>query len=144
MLESSPAFNEREVEVCLEIADEVLGDVKQDDYVFDCSVDENDQPNGIVVYGEASLADRVWELYWIAVDPECQGGGLGRKLLEYAEEKMGTAGGRMCLIETSGRPDYDATNRFYQRAGYRETARVSDFYRQGDDLVIYRKDFGIR
>jgi hypothetical protein len=42
-------------------------------------------------------------------------------------------------VETSGRADYDGTRRFYERHGYRATARIPDFYAPGDDQVVYVK-----
>ena len=42
-------------------------------------------------------------------------------------------------METSGRPSYEGARVFYEREGYRETARVPDFYGSGDDKVIYVK-----
>ena len=42
-------------------------------------------------------------------------------------------------LETSGRPDYEATRRFYRAAGFTEAGRVPDFYKPGDDCVVYYK-----
>ena len=47
----------------------------------------------------------------------------------------------MVLIETSSRDDYSQTRNFYTACGYREAARVPDFYDAGDDRVIYVKQF---
>ena len=111
-------------------------DPDQKEYVFECAVDEKNQVTGIVVYGEATLADRVWELYWIAVDPRRKGLGIGRRLMDHFEGGLRAAGARMILVETSGRPDYAGTNEFYVRCGYREAARIRDYYREGDDIVV--------
>jgi ribosomal protein S18 acetylase RimI-like enzyme len=144
MLRESGVFSEREVDVCVGIAEECLRDPGQEEYVFECLMDEEDEPVGFVVYGEASLAEQVWEVYWLAVDPAAHRRGRGKTLMERAEKAMSDAGARMCFIETSGRPEYDGANAFYKRCGYKEAARIKDFYREGDDLVILRKDFGGR
>ncbi|MHC4607937.1 MAG: GNAT family N-acetyltransferase [Planctomycetota bacterium] len=143
-LRSVGVFSDREVDVCLGIADECLRDPEQEEYFFECLVGEGEKPEGFVVYGEASLAERVWEVYWLAVRPDRQGKGVGRKLMKRAEDAMGAAGARMCFIETSGRAEYMRANAFYQHCGYSEAARIKDFYREGDDLVILRRDFGAR
>ena len=43
------------------------------------------------------------------------------------------------MIETSSKDKYAPTRHFYQRLGYVENARIRDFYRLGDDLLIYGK-----
>jgi hypothetical protein len=47
----------------------------------------------------------------------------------------------MVLIETSSQPRYEPTRQFYLRLDYREVARVPDFYKPGDDRIIYAKSF---
>jgi len=42
-------------------------------------------------------------------------------------------------VETSQKDAYDPARRFYERCGYPEHARFADFYRPGDDLVVYYK-----
>jgi ribosomal protein S18 acetylase RimI-like enzyme len=43
------------------------------------------------------------------------------------------------MIETSSQPKYLPTRKFYEKLGYREMARIPDFYRPGDDRVIFGK-----
>ena len=64
-------------------------------------------------------------------------------LLEEAEGRMIRGNARQLLVETSSRPSYDPTRAFYQKRGYREVARVPDFYERGDDRVIYAKVFTV-
>jgi hypothetical protein len=45
----------------------------------------------------------------------------------------------MLVAETSSRPEYAATRQFYLSRGYREAARMRDFYEVGDDRVIFTK-----
>ena len=48
--------------------------------------------------------------------------------------------GRFLLAETSSTPKYAAARAFYLHHGFRELVRITDFYRDGDDKIIYRKD----
>ncbi len=48
-------------------------------------------------------------------------------------------GGRRIYIETSSRPQYEATRAFYRAQGYREEACLEDFYAPGDGKIIYTK-----
>ena len=59
--------------------------------------------------------------------------------MEFAETQIREAGGRLVVVETSGRPDYESTRSFYRRIGYAEAARLHEFYAANDDKVIYLK-----
>ena len=102
--------------------------------------DEGEDVRGFAYYAPAALTLGTWYLYWIAVAPACQGQGLGRRMLEHAEEDILRRDGRLLLIETSSQSSYDATRRFYVRQGYAHEATLRDFYAPGDDLVVFRKE----
>lgn len=40
---------------------------------------------------------------------------------------------------TSGLASFERTRAFYRKCGYDEEARIRDFYRAGDDKIVYRK-----
>ncbi len=46
----------------------------------------------------------------------------------------------MLLIETSSQATYARTVDFYRRNGYAQEARVRNFYRVGDDKLIFLKE----
>lgn len=96
---------------------------------------------GYACFGEAPMTDRVVDLYWIGVDPVLQGRSVGRALLSEVERTVQAAGARLLIAETAGKPSYAATRAFYERTGYTEVARVPDYYRDGDDKIIYAKRF---
>jgi ribosomal protein S18 acetylase RimI-like enzyme len=96
-------------------------------------------PIGFVYFAPASMTDRTWYLYWIAVDKQVQARGTGGALLRHAEDQIRQQRGRLLLVETSSLPHYELTRKFYSRQGYEVNAVVSDFYSDGDDLVIFRK-----
>ena len=94
---------------------------------------------GFAYYAEASMTDRSWYLWWIAVDPSTQGKGVGRELMRHVEDDARRWGARLMLIETSSVPQYEPTRRFYQRLGYEQEALLRDYYSDGDGLVVFRK-----
>jgi len=94
---------------------------------------------GFACYGPIPLTQGVYDLYWIVVDPAYQKKGNGRYLLGYVEREVKKQGGRMLLIETSSQESYVATTRFYERNGYQLAARIKDFYRIGDDKLVFSK-----
>jgi ribosomal protein S18 acetylase RimI-like enzyme len=85
------------------------------------------------------MTEHTFDLYWIAVDPADQGRGLGGQLLAAAEHQVRARGGRLLLIETASESAYAATVRFYEHAGYALLARIDDYYRDGDDKLVFGK-----
>lgn len=139
-------FTPDETQVALELIDHGL-DPQQQDYQF-VIAELSEAPGrpfvvvGYACYGSAPMADRVYDLYWIGVDPPHHGHHVGRALLQGVERAVQAAGGRMLLAETGGKPSYAATRAFYARTGFAEWARVADYYRDGDDKILYGKRFG--
>lgn len=130
-------FREAEVRTAVELLDEALdGD---DDYRFLGAFDA-DELVGYACFGPTPDTVGTFDLYWIAVDKQRQGSGIGTQLVTAVEQRLSAVGGRLIVVETSSRSDYDATRRFYEAKGYTRTATIPGYYAQGDDLVIYIKD----
>jgi GNAT superfamily N-acetyltransferase len=94
---------------------------------------------GFAYYAPASMADRAWYLYWIAVEKAEQAHGIGSALLRATEDDIRRERGRLILIETSSLPHYGPTRQFYGKHGYAQGCVLSDFYADGDDLVVFSK-----
>ncbi len=134
-------FNALEIETALELIDEALEEGEQSGYIVAVySEGESKAAKGYVCYGPVPLTDGVYDLYWIVVDPALQGKGIGRILIRYVEKDVLDRGGRMILIETSSLETYGATIRFYEKSGYFLAARIKNFYRIGDDKLVFQKD----
>ncbi|MBI5562089.1 MAG: GNAT family N-acetyltransferase [Deltaproteobacteria bacterium] len=125
-------------EACAEeLLDIYLNNQAQTGYRFVCAVDGADKIQGYACYGPRPLTDGAYDLYWIIVDPDARGNGAGRRLVNAVEERLKGNGGRLLIAETSGMEGYAAARRFYTGCGFREEARISGFYKPGDDLVVY-------
>jgi ribosomal protein S18 acetylase RimI-like enzyme len=96
---------------------------------------------GFAYYAPAAMTDRTWYLYWIAVNKEIHGKGIGAALLRHTEEDIRSQNGRLLLIETSSLPHYELTRRFYLKFGYEIACVLRDYYSDGDDMVVFRKHF---
>ena len=101
-----------------------------------------EEPIGFVYWAPASMTDRTWYLWWIAVRTDLHGRGSGARLLAFCEAEIRAAGGRLLLIETSSLPVYEPTRRFYAKHGYQPPVVIRDFYADGDDLLVFRKRLG--
>lgn len=134
-------FTDPEVAVAEELIDVFLDRPDQKDYDVVVVEDEAGAPAGYMTWGPTPLAEDAYDLYWMAVAPSQQGKGRGKELVRWLEAEVGRRNGRVIIIETSSQPKYHGTRRFYIDLGYQEVARIRDFYRAGDDRVIYAKYF---
>ena len=131
-------FRPDEVNVAMEVFDDAV-DKGPDGHYQSYVIDEDKKPVGWVCFGPTPCTIGTFDLYWIAVDPACQGNGYGRVMMAFAEQEIKKRGGRLVIVETSGRPGYIATRKFYLKIGYLESSRVWDFYAPADDKIIYIK-----
>lgn len=91
-------------------------------------------------FGPVPGAPGRFDLYWIAVSPDCRLQGLGRDVLERAEREARQGGATRMYLDTAGRAAYRPTHAFYKRCGYRKVAELSDFYAEGDSKIILMKE----
>lgn len=135
---SSGFFRPDEVDVAVELVDEVLAKGEASGYHFIFALIEG-RPAGFVCFGSIPCTIGSYDLYWIAVEEKYRARGIGKKLLVRAEQQIAQQQGRQIFIETSSTEKYLATRNFYLAAGYRQAARLPDFYLPGDDKIIYFK-----
>ena len=137
MLIKTRAFTSAEIDVAMELIDIVLKDQTQKDYEIYCMGDDQARVIGYICYGPTPIAQGTLDLYWIAVDPDFQGKGVGSKLLGFLEEVVKGRGGRMILADTSTIPHYEKTQKFYTKNGFQEVARIPDYYHPGNDRITF-------
>jgi ribosomal protein S18 acetylase RimI-like enzyme len=94
---------------------------------------------GYVCYGPRAFTAGTYDIYWICAKAGAQGQGIGSALLRRAEQDIIALGGRLLIIETSTRPDYEPARRFYLAHRCRQEAVIEDFYHPGDGLVLFSK-----
>ena len=130
-------FREEEVATAVELLDESLGG--DEDYRFLGAFD-GEQLIGYACWGSTPGTASTSDLYWIVVDHERQGRGVGSQLLGEVERRLMADGRRLIVVETSSRSDYVPTRGFYEARGYTRAATIPAYYAPGDDLVIYTKE----
>jgi len=134
ILDATAVFRPDEVTMALELFDEAA----EGDYEF-VGAFESDSLVAYACFGATPGTDRTFDLYWIAVHPSAQRHGGGSRLLAEVERRLTERGARLLVVETSSRGEYAATRHFYAVHGFREVARMRDFYAPSDDRVIYTK-----
>lgn len=103
-------------------------------------------PDGAVIaaayVAPESFADRMWNLYFIAVSPTAQDTGAGTALISHIEQMLGDMGeakARTLIVETSSTDQFERTRAFYTRRGFVEEARIRQFYGPEEDKVVFWK-----
>lgn len=142
LLCATNVFRSDEIAVALELIDECLSytSFNPENYqIYSALNGEN--VVGYVCFGKTPMTLSTYDLYWIAVAPQAQGKGVGKRLFEFACDEMRKQGGKLLVIETSSQPQYEKTRVFYEKVGCQLEARIRDFYRVGDDKLIYAKRF---
>lgn len=133
-------FQPHELETLNEMLIDYFGSNSNSPRFWITDDDEDDENGGLVgvAYCEPErMTDQTWNLLLIAIHPDRQGQGRGRKLLHSVEETLKARGGRMLLVETLA--SFERTRAFYARCGYEEEACIRDFYAAGDDKIVFRK-----
>lgn len=131
-------FSDAEIEIAVELVEDRLAKGERSDYHF-VFLDRGEDLAGYGCFGEIPCTVGSYDVYWIAVDPNCQGQGIGKQLMREIERRIVERGGRHVYAETSGRPQYAPTRQFYERCGYEVASVLPDFYAPGDARVTYRK-----
>ena len=132
-------FRPDEIDIAAELLDESIAKGTRSCYQSFVTDDENGRAVGWVCFGATPCTVGTYDIYWIGVAPQRQGRGLGAALMDFAEREIANRGGRLSVVETSGRAIYHPTRQFYLRLGYHEAARITDFYAPGDDKIVYTK-----
>ncbi len=76
---------------------------------------------------------------WVAVAPQAQGRGVGRRLMQYAEDRIFRAGPNVFLMVADFN---EQAQRFYEALGYRLVGKVPDYILPGIGEHVYRKTRG--
>jgi ribosomal protein S18 acetylase RimI-like enzyme len=142
ILENAGNFTPEEVGTALELIDEWL-DLGEHSgyltYVLDARDEGSSEVLGYVCFGPTPLTESTYDLYWIAVDKSKHRGGVGKRLLKFAEEEIVRRGGKMLLVETSSQETYGGTIQFYEKTGYELVGKIKEYYKRGDDKLIFAK-----
>jgi len=145
ILENAGNFTPEEVATALELIDEWLELGEHSGYltyVLEAHDEESAEVLGYVCFGPTPLTESTYDLYWIAVDKSKHRGGVGKRLMKFTEEEVARRGGGLLLIETSSQETYGGTIQFYERTGYELVGKIKEYYKPGDDKLIFVKTLG--
>ncbi len=140
-------FSQEETAIARELAEEALAHGDASGYHFILAEDSappnrggnSDQLLGFACFGPIPATQGSFDLYWIVIAPAAQRRGLGRRLLKAVEEAVVRQGGWQIYADTSSRPQYAPTRRFYEGTGFEQAALLEHFYAEGDGKVTFHK-----
>ncbi len=85
--------------------------------------------------------ENVW-LAWFAVHPQLQGKGLGKSLLQSAEEMAKSMGFMKLFVETYSHPDFQKALKFYTAHGFKKAGTIADYLPGSHDMIVFKKNLG--
>jgi ribosomal protein S18 acetylase RimI-like enzyme len=97
------------------------------------------EPVGVAYCAPETVTDGTWNLLMLWTRKDRGGRGHGRALVEKLEQDLIVRGARLLIVETSGLPDFETARAFYSNCGFRQEARIRDFFAAGDDKLVYTK-----
>ena len=131
-------FNDEEIAIANELIDICLTQNDQRDY-FAYVFEEQGTVAGFLIVGPTPATIGTYDMYWIAAHPDFFGRGVAQSLDRFAEEFVKARHGYWLIAETSGMPTYERTRHFYQKQGYAILSQIADYYKPGDDLIVFGK-----
>jgi ribosomal protein S18 acetylase RimI-like enzyme len=140
LLTQRGTFNEKEIEVAMEVIEDSLLYPEKEEYYTFCALNDTDELAGFICFGPIPMTDGCYDLYWIAVDEKFSRNGVGEKLLEKMEDFAMSEKARRIYSDTSSTDPYAAARFFYKKHGFDVIAVLDDFYRNGDHKMIFMKN----
>lgn len=137
LAEASGLFEPSQTEELVQMLDQYFnGETENQDLWF---IDDDNGVVGVAYVAPERMTEGTWNLYLLAIHPEYQRQGRGVALLRHVEQVLASRGERVLLVETSGLEGFEYVRSFYRKSGYDEEARIREFYKAGDDKIIFRK-----
>lgn len=138
IVSSTNFFHDYEIEVAVELVQENLAKSKESGYNF-LFVEMDGKTVAYSCFGLIPCTVSSFDLYWIVVHNDYRNLGIGKKLLSLTEQAIIEMGGTVVYADTSSQPSYEPTRKFYLSNNYYEEARLKDYYKKGDDKLVYSK-----
>lgn len=99
----------------------------------------NQVPIAVAYCAPERLTEGTYNLYLIAVHKDFRDKGIGAAIMLHIEQLLREQEMRILLVETSGLPEFEPTRAFYDKCNYHREAIIRDFYKEGEDKVIFWK-----
>lgn len=85
------------------------------------------------------LTDGTYNLLAIGVSQNFQRKGIASQMMNYIEQELKQKDGRILIVETSSDDAQIGAIQFYNKIGYTQTAIIKDFWKDGEDKIVFLK-----
>ena len=85
------------------------------------------------------LTDGTYNLLAIGVSQDIQRKGIASQMMNYIEQLLKQRDGRILIVETSSDDAQIGARNFYQKIGYVQAAVIKDFWKEGEDKIVFLK-----
>lgn len=130
-----------EIDVAVELAQEALDNGNTPENYSFLFLEDEGRTAGYACFARVPCTVSTFEIYWLAVDNNIRGKGFGKKLISEVIERIKALGATKLVLHTAGREQYIPTQKFYDACGFKQEARLKNYYAAGDDCLIYSMDF---
>jgi ribosomal protein S18 acetylase RimI-like enzyme len=100
---------------------------------------DNDQQVAIGYCVPEKLTDGTYNLLAIGVSQDLQRTGIASQMMNYIEQLLKQKDGRILIVETSSDDAQIGARNFYKKIGYTQAAVIKDFWKDGEDKIVFWK-----
>jgi ribosomal protein S18 acetylase RimI-like enzyme len=127
-----------------EYLDEMISDYLNNPETHDIwftYIDQN-KPVAIGYCVPEKLTDGTYNVLAIGVSKDFQRQGIAREMMGFIEQFLKKSDGRILIVETSTDDAQIGARNFYENIGYTHIATIKDFWKDGEDKIIFWKRIG--
>ncbi len=85
------------------------------------------------------LTEGTYNLLAIGVLQQSQRKGIASDMMSYIEQLLKQKDGRLLIVETSSDDAQTGARNFYKKIGYTRAAVIKDFWKDGEDKIVFWK-----
>ena len=85
------------------------------------------------------FTDGTYNLLAIGVSQDTQRKGIASQMMNYIEQRLKQNYGRILIVETSSYNAQIGARIFYNKIGYAQEAVIKDFWKDGEDKIVFFK-----
>ena len=100
---------------------------------------DNDKQVAIGYCVPEKLTDGTYNLLAIGVSQDSQRTGIASQMMIYIEQLLKQKDGRILIVETSSDDAQIGARNFYKKIGYTRAAVIKDFWKDGEDKIVFWK-----
>jgi ribosomal protein S18 acetylase RimI-like enzyme len=100
---------------------------------------DNDKQLAIGYCVPEKLTDGTYNLLAIGVSQDAQRNGIASQMMNYIEQLLKQKDGRILIVETSSDDAQIGARNFYNKIGYTQAAVIKDFWKDGEDKIVFWK-----